>query len=110
MLQIVTASLASFAHGSHEVANASGATSGVYQIWVTGGFTSTTQTPTWLLAYAGAGLSVGLLLCELARVLLDSPLWGFSWHGLLAGLQCTFPASRTLRRCTFSSLLHEMVW
>ena len=73
LLQVVTACFASFAHGSNDVANAVGPLVGVYQIWQAGTFYKTPlstppsinlNVPVWMLAYGGAGISLGLALCE----------------------------------------------
>jgi phosphate/sulfate permease len=61
-LQVVTASMASFAHGSNDVANAIGPLSAVYYIWHTGRLpTSKTEVPLWVLAVGGAAIDIGLL-------------------------------------------------
>ncbi|KXN69456.1 phosphate transporter, partial [Conidiobolus coronatus NRRL 28638] len=61
-LQVVTASMASFAHGSNDVANAIGPLSAVYYIWHTGKLPdSKTPVPLWILAVGGAAIDIGLL-------------------------------------------------
>ena len=71
--QVVTASFASFAHGSNDVANALGPLAGVYQIWREGTFYKTPLTsppspdvhvPVWMLAFSGAAIDCGLALCK----------------------------------------------
>ncbi|CAI7903320.1 unnamed protein product [Closterium sp. NIES-53] len=62
LLQVVTASFASFSHGSNDVANALGPLAGVYQIWSEGVFTTTASVPRWMLAYSGIAIDFGLAL------------------------------------------------
>jgi solute carrier family 20 (sodium-dependent phosphate transporter) len=63
-LQVSTASFASFAHGSNDVANAVGPLSAVFFVWQTGTVDITGQTPVplWVLALGGVMIDVGLLL------------------------------------------------
>ncbi|ORZ25278.1 phosphate transporter [Absidia repens] len=62
-LQILTACMASFAHGSNDVANAVGPLASIFDIWQTavvdvGGKVAV---PIWILAYGGAAIDLGLL-------------------------------------------------
>ncbi|KAK9815735.1 hypothetical protein WJX72_008727 [[Myrmecia] bisecta] len=59
-LQVFTAMVMSFAHGSNDVANAVGPYSAVYTIWSTGKVPSKTNVEYWILAMGGAGIVVGL--------------------------------------------------
>ncbi|KAJ1644142.1 hypothetical protein LPJ64_004154 [Coemansia asiatica] len=62
-LQVITACLASFAHGSNDVANAVGPISSIYDIWKTArvDVSGTAPVPTWILAMAGAAIDLGLI-------------------------------------------------
>eukprot|EP00884_Botryococcus_braunii_P006395 jgi/Botrbrau1/15757/Bobra.4_1s0121.1 len=61
-LQVFTAMVMSFAHGSNDVANAMGPYSAVWTVWNTSSVPSKTGVPTWILAYGGAGIVIGLAL------------------------------------------------
>ncbi|KAJ3299511.1 Na+/Pi symporter [Blyttiomyces sp. JEL0837] len=61
-LQVMTASFASFSHGSNDVANAIGPLAAVYAIWHTGSVASKAPVETWQLAYGGAAIDFGLAL------------------------------------------------
>ncbi|XP_046864585.1 sodium-dependent phosphate transporter 2-like isoform X2 [Xenia sp. Carnegie-2017] len=61
-VQILTASSASFAHGSNDVSNAIGP---LVTLWLTyrhGNANTEYSTPLWILFYGGAGISIGLLI------------------------------------------------
>ncbi|KAK9761185.1 hypothetical protein K7432_014092 [Basidiobolus ranarum] len=62
ILQVITACMASFAHGSNDVANASGPLSTVYYIWSTAGVDigNVTPVPLWILAIGGIAIDIGL--------------------------------------------------
>ncbi|KAK9759454.1 hypothetical protein K7432_017567 [Basidiobolus ranarum] len=62
-IQVVTASMASFAHGSNDVANAVGPLSTVYYIWTTAtvDLSGKTPVPLWILAMGGVFIDIGLL-------------------------------------------------
>lgn len=85
-LQVMTAAVASFAHGSNDVANAIGPVSTIYLIWREGSFAaSMSPVPTWLLAFGGTAIVVGLatygykvMSCLGNRLTLHSPSRGFS--------------------------------
>lgn len=59
-LQVLTAIVASFAHGSNDVSNAVGPLAAVYDIWQTATVNSKSPVPIWILAYGGAAIDVGL--------------------------------------------------
>ncbi|MEE8435406.1 MAG: inorganic phosphate transporter, partial [bacterium] len=61
-LQILTASIVAFAHGSNDVANAVGPMSAAYQAISTGEISSQAGVPPWMLALGGVGIVVGLLM------------------------------------------------
>ena len=62
-LQVVTASMASFAHGANDVSNAIGPLSAVFYIWQNGTVPGkSSPVPTWILAYGGVGIQLGLVL------------------------------------------------
>ena len=84
LLQVFTATIAAFSHGSNDVSNAAGPLTAVYQIWKSG--TSAAQMPVeiWILAVMGAMIVIGLatLGWTIMRVLgnritLHSPSRGF---------------------------------
>ncbi|KAJ2558961.1 hypothetical protein EV175_000561 [Coemansia sp. RSA 1933] len=63
-LQVITACLASFSHGSNDVANAAGPISAIYDIWKTARVdeSGSSPVPTWVLAMVGAGIDLGLVI------------------------------------------------
>ncbi|KAF9404920.1 hypothetical protein BGZ94_003877 [Podila epigama] len=61
-LQVLTACFASFAHGSNDVANAIGPLTTIYYIWKHAQVDlSESPVPTWILAYGGIAIDLGLL-------------------------------------------------
>ncbi|CAI5523555.1 unnamed protein product [Closterium sp. Naga37s-1] len=62
LLQVVTASFASFSHGSNDVAGSLGPLAGVYQLWETGTFSTYASIPYWMLVNAGLMINLGLAL------------------------------------------------
>ena len=60
VLQIFTACLVAFAHGSNDVANAIGPLSAAYQAVNERIISSTSSTPNWALLLGGAGIVIGL--------------------------------------------------
>ncbi|KAJ1948643.1 hypothetical protein FBU59_001498 [Linderina macrospora] len=62
-LQVITACLASFSHGSNDVANAAGPIAAIYDIWRTAEVDpkGKAEVPSWILAMAGAAIDLGLL-------------------------------------------------
>ncbi|CAO3578486.1 unnamed protein product [Absidia cylindrospora] len=62
-LQILTACMASFAHGSNDVANAVGPLASIFDLWQTGvvDVSGKVAVPIWILAYGGAAIDLGLL-------------------------------------------------
>ena len=60
VLQILTACLVAFAHGSNDVANAIGPLSAAYQAIESGAITAKSTTPLWALGLGGAGIVIGL--------------------------------------------------
>ncbi|KAI9015941.1 phosphate-repressible phosphate permease [Hyaloraphidium curvatum] len=63
-LQVFTCTIASFSHGSNDVANAIGPLSVIYYIWETGGQCArvgkSTSVQLWILAYGGIAIDIGL--------------------------------------------------
>lgn len=59
-LQVLTAIVASFAHGSNDVSNAVGPLSAIYDIWRTATVAEGVPVPIWILAYGGAAIDIGL--------------------------------------------------
>lgn len=60
MLQVITACLVAFAHGSNDVANAIGPLSAAYQALNDGVISKSANTPTWALLLGGVGIVIGL--------------------------------------------------
>lgn len=60
VLQVLTACLVAFAHGSNDVANAIGPLSAAFQAVYEGVVASKAETPKWALALGGIGIVVGL--------------------------------------------------
>ncbi|KAG2197369.1 hypothetical protein INT46_008366 [Mucor plumbeus] len=63
-LQVITACMASFAHGSNDVSNAVGPISSIYDIWVSArvDVAGSVPIPIWILVYGGVGIDFGLAL------------------------------------------------
>jgi phosphate/sulfate permease len=63
-LQVITALMASFAHGSNDVSNAVGPISSIYEVWSTAEVTvdGKVNVPVWILVYGGVGIDLGLML------------------------------------------------
>lgn len=62
-LQILTACMASFAHGSNDVANAVGPLASIFNLWETAtvDVAGKVPVPIWILAYGGVAIDLGLL-------------------------------------------------
>ena len=60
LLQIITACMVAFAHGSNDVANAIGPLSAAYQALEAGVIEAKSTTPGWALLLGGIGIVVGL--------------------------------------------------
>ncbi|WRT66649.1 uncharacterized protein IL334_003608 [Kwoniella shivajii] len=108
-LQVLTACTNSFAHGSNDVANAIGPFSAIYYIWSNGVITPTnTPTPTWILAFGGIMIVIGLatygynIMSVLGNKLtMHSPSRGFSMEfgaaiTVLLASQYGIPVSTTM--------------
>ncbi|KAI9268174.1 phosphate transporter [Phascolomyces articulosus] len=59
-LQILTAIVASFAHGSNDVSNAIGPLATIFDIWQHGAVGASSQVPVWVLVYGGIAIDIGL--------------------------------------------------
>jgi phosphate/sulfate permease len=59
-LQVITACMASFAHGSNDVSNAIGPISSIYEVWTTAEVGGKVAVPVWILAYGGIAIDIGL--------------------------------------------------
>jgi len=59
-LQVISASLVAFAHGANDVANAIGPVAAIVEVLRTQIVTQNTAIPSWLLAFGGVGIVVGL--------------------------------------------------
>lgn len=61
VLQVVTACMLSFSHGSNDVSNAIGPFAAMYSMWVNNGsLASMVSIPPWVLVLGGLGISTGL--------------------------------------------------
>jgi sodium-dependent phosphate transporter len=62
-LQVITACMASFAHGSNDVANAIGPLAVVYNVWKSGevDVSGKTSVPVWVLVFGGLAIDIGLV-------------------------------------------------
>lgn len=60
VLQVVTACLLAFSHGSNDVSNAIGPFAAMYSMWANGGVGATVAIPLWVLVLGGVGISTGL--------------------------------------------------
>ncbi|OMP85685.1 Phosphate-repressible phosphate permease [Diplodia seriata] len=106
-LQVMTAATASFTHGANDVSNAVGPFATIYLIWRTSRISSETPVPTWILAFGGAGIVVGLwtygynIMRNLGnRITLHSPSRGFSMElgsaiTIIMATQLALPISTT---------------
>lgn len=108
-LQVLTACVNSFAHGANDVSNAVGPFSAIYFIWSEGRkLEKDTPTPTWILAFGGAMIVIGLatygynIMAALGnRLTLHSPSRGFSMQfgaslTVLIASQYGIPVSSTM--------------
>ncbi|KAJ2898043.1 hypothetical protein MKZ38_004211 [Zalerion maritima] len=84
-LQVMTAATASFTHGANDVANAIGPYASIFQIWNQGALPDKPGVPTWILAFGGVAIMIGLwtygyhIMKNLGnRLTLQSPSRGFS--------------------------------
>ena len=84
-LQVLTAAVASFAHGSNDVSNAVGPLAAIFLIWDSGKVSSNSPVPIWVLVYGATAIVIGLwtygynLMRNLGNKLtLHSPSRGFS--------------------------------
>lgn len=61
-LQVITACMASFAHGSNDVSNAIGPITSIYEVWNSGvvDVTGKVPVPVWILVYGGIAIDIGL--------------------------------------------------
>lgn len=59
-LQIFSACFVAFAHGANDVANAIGPVAAVLDIVKNGAISNVTSVPSWLLAFGGVGIVIGL--------------------------------------------------
>ncbi|KAF2111235.1 phosphate transporter [Lophiotrema nucula] len=84
-LQVLTAATSSFSHGANDVSNAIGPYTTIYFIWQTGNISSKVPVPSWILAFGGAAIVIGLwtygynIMRALGnKITLHSPSRGFS--------------------------------
>jgi sodium-dependent phosphate transporter len=83
-LQVLTAAVASFAHGSNDVSNAIGPLCTIYLIWHSGALSDEAPVPIWVLVFGGVAIVIGLwtygynMMRNLGnRLTLHSPSRGF---------------------------------
>lgn len=108
-LQVLTACTNSFAHGANDVANAIGPYAAIYYVWSNGTVTpSNSPTPTWMLAFGGGMIVLGLatygynIMSALGnRLTMHSPSRGFSMEfgasiTVLLASQYAIPVSTTM--------------
>lgn len=62
VLQVVTACLLAFSHGSNDVSNAIGPFAAMYSMWRNASVGTLVAIPIWVLVLGGAGISTGLAL------------------------------------------------
>ncbi|KAL3480539.1 phosphate transporter [Aspergillus californicus] len=60
-LQILTAATASFVHGANDVANAIAPFATTYLVWQSGDIQGEVPVPTWVLAFGGGAIVLGLM-------------------------------------------------
>lgn len=85
-MQVMSACVASFSHGSNDVSNAIAPLAAVYHCWSTSEFSGEkSEVPVWVIAFGGIGIVIGLatygwrLMSVLGnRLTLHSPSRGFS--------------------------------
>ncbi|TIC13758.1 phosphate transporter [Wallemia mellicola] len=85
-MQVMTACVASFSHGSNDVSNAIAPLAAVYYCWSTSEYSGEkSEIPVWVIAFGGIGIVIGLatygwrLMSVLGnRLTLHSPSRGFS--------------------------------
>ncbi|OCL14993.1 putative phosphate-repressible Na+/phosphate cotransporter Pho89 [Glonium stellatum] len=84
-LQILTAATSSFTHGANDVSNAVGPYATIFLIWHTNHLSDKVPVPTWILAFGGGAIVIGLwtygynIMRNLGnRITLHSPSRGFS--------------------------------
>ncbi|KAF2140286.1 uncharacterized protein K452DRAFT_273928 [Aplosporella prunicola CBS 121167] len=106
-LQVLTASTASFTHGANDVSNAVGPYASIFLIWNTGNISSKVPVPTWILAFGGVGIVIGLwsygyhIMANLGNKLTPhSPSRGFSMElgsaiTIIMATQLALPVSTT---------------
>lgn len=108
-LQVLTACVASFAHGANDVSNAIGPFSVIYHVWSTGELSGKeTPVPVWTLAFGAGMLVIGLatygykIMAVLGnRITLMSPSRGFSMElsasiTVILAAQLGIPVSTTM--------------
>ncbi|ODV60028.1 inorganic phosphate transporter [Ascoidea rubescens DSM 1968] len=85
ILQAVTATAMSFAHGSNDISNAAGPLSTVYLVWKSNAVASKSDVPIWVLCFTASALVIGLwiygyhIMGNLGnKLILQSPSRGFS--------------------------------
>ncbi|KAK6464145.1 Na+/Pi symporter [Scheffersomyces coipomensis] len=85
LLQAITASTMSFAHGANDIANATGPLATIYVVWTTNTVGKKNDVPIWVLCYAAAALVIGVwtfgynIMRNLGnKLILQSPSRGFS--------------------------------
>lgn len=85
LLQAITASTMSFAHGANDIANAAGPLASIYLIWRSNTVGAKADVPIWVLCYTASALVIGCwtfgyrIISNLGnKLILQSPSRGFS--------------------------------
>jgi sodium-dependent phosphate transporter len=106
-VQVMTACTAAFTHGANDVANAIGPYATIYEVWRHNSVSSKSPVPTWILAFGGGGIALGIWTYgyHIMRVLgnrltLHSPARGFSMElgavaTIILATQLSLPVSTT---------------
>ncbi len=114
-MQIISACFVAFAHGANDVANAIAPVASVLQTIKSGALTAATTVPSWLLAFGGVGIVVGLatwgwrVIETIGRKITElTPTRGFSAEfgasiTILLASKMGFPISTT--HCLVGSVL-----
>ncbi|KAJ3213703.1 Na+/Pi symporter [Clydaea vesicula] len=101
-VQVLTASFASFAHGSNDLANAVGPLSAIYTIWSSAAVGSKVPVQTWTLAYGATALCIGFLLY--GHNIMKSLGNGITFHTPSRGFSMEFGAALTVLTASYIGL------
>jgi len=102
-VQVISASFASFAHGSNDVANAIGPLAGIFYIWQTGNsILGEADVPIWILAFGGAAISIGFI--TMGYFLMRSLGNNITFHSPSRGFSMELGAALTVVTASFIGL------